>query len=604
LGEWIEVNCPPVSGTANDVITSSSPPMSHQRKLRFGIMCDDLRVEAWQAEVLRSLLRSGVAEPVLLIRKEGEGTPRKRDPLARIGRLLAPRFRRNLLWHLYLRAFSHRSKSTVLVDFASEIGAVDSIVCRTTVARRHSEYFAARDVDLIRSRGLDFILKFGFGIIRGPILAAAKYGVWSYHHDDERLIRGSPACFWEVVHGYPTTGSILQRLTETLDGGVVLHRGAFDTHWEYFANRDRAYFGSADWCTRACKDILAGSLGMVCGEPTRTDAPIYRAPRNLEFARFAGKQIVSLAQSKWRDCFCHDIWNVGYVAKDITEILSDGQLSGVRWAPSRGKYRFIADPFIYPGKNETMILVEEFDYVKTGKGTISALSLTDLQESNCCHALDRTYHLSYPYIFQDSDEIYCVPETYEAKRCDLYRLAENGGLVYERTMLKGIAVVDPTVFWHAGRWWLFGTDAEEGDDFKLYAYYAHGLAEEWLPHMLNPLKCDVTSARPAGTPYSRNGVLYRPAQDCSRTYGRAVVINCVTELAPDRFAEHVVARIEPETSGPYPHGFHTINIGEAFCVVDGKRTVTDLAWFFKRRTFGAKEKERKRAIQRGGLAEA
>jgi len=85
-------------------------------------------------------------------------------------------------------------------------------------------YFNAEDVATINKKDLDFILRFGFNIIRGEILNAARYGVWSFHHDDERKYRGSPPGFWELYYRDPVTGSILQRLTDRLDGGIVLKR--------------------------------------------------------------------------------------------------------------------------------------------------------------------------------------------------------------------------------------------------------------------------------------------------------------------------------------------------------------------------------------------
>ena len=63
------------------------------------------------------------------------------------------------------------------------------------------------------------------------------------------------------------------------------------------------------------------------------------------------------------------------------------------------------------------------------------------------------------------------------------------------------------------------------------------------PHRLNPLKIDVTSSRPAGPLFERDGMLLRPAQDCSSTYGAAVVLHRIVELTPDRFQEQCLGRI-------------------------------------------------------------
>ena len=58
---------------------------------------------------------------------------------------------------------------------------------------------------------------------------------------------------------------------------------------------------------------------------------------------------------------------------------------------------------------------------------------------------------------------------------------------------------------------------------------------------LAAVKTDVRSARPAGTPFVYQGELYRPAQDCSRTYGGSIVIhrNNGGGGGNDRSAEHV-----------------------------------------------------------------
>jgi hypothetical protein len=162
-------------------------------------------------------------------------------------------------------------------------------------------------------------------------------------------------------------------------------------------------------------------------------------------------------------------------------------------------------------------------------------------------------------------------------------------------MIKGVAITDATVFFEGGRWWLFCT---HGGSARLYAYYAEKLDGEWMAHALNPLKSDRASSRPAGPPYRRRGELYRPAQDCSTTYGGAVVINRILELAPARFREQAVCRIEPETDGEYPLGFHTLNVLDGMCVVDGKKIVTDWAWPFKGWRFRVGTRMRRRRLER------
>ena len=44
-----------------------------------------------------------------------------------------------------------------------------------------------------------FMLRVGFNIIRGEILNVPKYGVWSFHHDDEVKYRGGPAGYGKYI---------------------------------------------------------------------------------------------------------------------------------------------------------------------------------------------------------------------------------------------------------------------------------------------------------------------------------------------------------------------------------------------------------------------
>jgi methionyl-tRNA formyltransferase len=87
--------------------------------------------------------------------------------------------------------------------------------------------FFARGHRRIRAHQLDFILKFAYGIIRGEVFSAARYGIWSYHHDDEEKYRGGPPWFWEILQGDPVTGAMLQWINTTLDGGVVLEKKVY-----------------------------------------------------------------------------------------------------------------------------------------------------------------------------------------------------------------------------------------------------------------------------------------------------------------------------------------------------------------------------------------
>jgi hypothetical protein len=98
---------------------------------------------------------------------------------------------------------------------------------------------------------------------------------------------------------------------------------------------------------------------------------------------------------------------------------------------------------------------------------------------------------------------------------------------------------------------------------------------------MNPIVVDVTSARPAGQPFTVEGVLYRPGQNCSTSYGCGLTISRIDVLSPSEYRETLVRRIEPSASSRYRDGIHTVNFNGTFGVVDGKVARYDwrkLAW--------------------------
>jgi hypothetical protein len=101
--------------------------------------------------------------------------------------------------------------------------------------------FSGADIDQIKSLDLDVLIRCGNSILRGEILNAAKFGVWSFHHADNRINRGGPAGFWEVYYQDDTTGFTIQKLTEELDGGDVMMRGWVQTQYYHLLNQAALY---------------------------------------------------------------------------------------------------------------------------------------------------------------------------------------------------------------------------------------------------------------------------------------------------------------------------------------------------------------------------
>jgi hypothetical protein len=268
----------------------------------------------------------------------------------------------------------------------------------------------------------------------------------------------------------------------------------------------------------------------------------------------------------------HEIWNIGIVREPIDVFLEPKVRPTVHWLPTTRKDEFLADPFAVVRDNEVHIFCEELDR-QVNKGRIVYIKA---DEDGCCHerrvVIEYSYSISYPYLIEYEGEIYCVPETHQAREISLYHAKRFPYDWYKAdTLVRGIAGLDPTILEFGEYWWLMCCDNDVSSLSGLFIWYARSLKGPWLPHAANPVKKSTSSSRPAGTPFVRNGCLYRPAQDCSKTYGWRVILNQVTRLTPTEFEEQQVTTIEPYADSEYPHGIHTISAAGGVTLVDSKR---------------------------------
>jgi hypothetical protein len=107
---------------------------------------------------------------------------------------------------------------------------------------------------------------------------------------------------------------------------------------------------------------------------------------------------------------------------------------------------------------------------------------------------------------------------------------------------------------------------------ELHLYSSTDLTGPWEAHPQNPIVSDVRSARPAGRIFRHGAHLIRPAQDCSRAYGFAVVLNRIDALTSSDYRETTIARIDPAWQ-PGLSATHTYNFTDAVEVIDGQRSV-------------------------------
>ncbi len=529
--------------------------MNQPTTLRVGILLNDLSMQRWQLSCIEQLLSDSRISISLLIlpETEGEHNPPKK---------WSERIDHTALYKIWRKYFYR--VSALQNESPSWLQNIPVLHCRVE-ERKYSQYFTDDDILEIKSHELDFILRFGFNILRGDILTSAKYGIWSFHHGDEQQYRGGPPGFWELMQGRSSCGAILQQLTETLDGGVILKKGYFglqahslvETHGVLLEN-------SAEWPLQVARDILNGVRDPNSLESVKTNAPVYRFPKNGAMIRFVLKLFTNKLRFHYRDLFRPEQWNVGMVDQPIEAVLENA-IPEVLWLPKQSAEKFRADAFGFRSGGEEILLFEDYDY-RLRKGIISGMDGSGKIQSIFP---EQDHHLSYPFIFEYEGETFCLPESFESGALTMYRW-NSGSRIFEkfRQIMEGAELTDPTLAEIDGTWWLFCTPKKHSN-LALLLFHATTPFGPFEPHANNPVKWDVRSARPGGTPFQKNDYWYRPAQDCSDTYGARVVINRIEKISPFEYRESFVKTIEPES--PYDQGLHTLSSWGTRTLIDGKR---------------------------------
>jgi hypothetical protein len=339
---------------------------------------------------------------------------------------------------------------------------------------------------------------------------------------------------------------------------------------------------------RLLRDAAAGvGRGMAVSLP-----PL---PRRMAFGGILAR--LDRAAEVWRQRLTSEWWSVGSSSMPLADVVLGGRLAQVRWLqPELGK-AYLADPFPWPGTGN--LLCEEMP-MAGGRGRIVALrpgAAGRLEVGSV--VLEDAGHHSYPCAFRDGDVTYLLPEAPDRGQTTLYRLGANGQLAPVCHIAPGLRLADPTLFRHAGRYWIACTDLDIGEHDNLCLLHAERLTGPWQPHRCTPARIDIRGARPAGPVFRLGEGLFRPGQDCARTYGAAVVIHQIEELTPETYRETQVSVLRPDPRGPFPHGLHTFAVGEDRLWIDGKRFVLDLRSLMRKL---AARLGRRRAVAAGNPA--
>lgn len=449
------------------------------------------------------------------------------------------------------------------------------------------------DLEVLQGFHPDLLLQFPSPALAASLLGLPRFGTWRFVHGESLLQADEVPGLQEALADRHHVTASLQRATDDRGKGRVLRSGSFGVNGRSIDEvAEIVLQGCASWPAQVCRAFLAGDAEAVMGAESGPLEPRGLAPTNMEMIRLWWKELAGDRRFRGPSQRGEGEWNFGVLPQPIASLLEEKPSLNVRWLPPPGSGRWRSTPFGCMQDGRLSVLYEKHDReLKTAViGRLRPKRDNNLKRSR--NVLEGQGHLSYPYIVEHEGAVYVVPEDVNSGRVTLYRLNEGQTSLTPLRTLLDEPLLSPTVFPHDGRWWLFGTKAPI-ENTALHAYHSPRIEGPYSPHLLNPIKTDIRSSRPGGTPFLHGGELWRPAQDHSVAGMVRIAINRVSQLSPDRFAEETMKFLEP-LKAPWSKGIRTLSAVGDITLVDGMRHSTGKS---------TRKPDRKRTVQKSRKSE-
>lgn len=522
------------------------------RRLRVGVFADTPLQPRWVVEALARLAAADFAEVRLV---EAGSEPACAERAERAGRLASA-------W-AQLAAVEPVPASLVQRDGAlPPLWQLYSRIDRRLFGSGEGERRDLR-ASLPAGAGGELDVAFALGSVDdAPLCGRARFGVWRFCFGADAAHDESLAGAREVAREEPLTASGI-KVRLSADAPERLAYRSWSRTFPFSVARNRAHLhGTAEFAYRAVRELHRSGEAWLRSCPELAGHAAEAAVLGADALRL-GTRLLGRAVQK---ALAVEQWFIGFAFGASV----NASLAGFhRLMPP--KDRDWADPFAVKKNGRYYIFFEEVPFA-TRKGHIAVVEVDRSGRASApLRVLERDYHLSYPFLFEQHGSLYMIPESAANRTVELWRCVDfPARWQHEANLLEGQRCVDATLHRGRDRWWLFANCAageSELFDDELCLFSADRLRGPWQPHPRNPVKSDPRGSRPAGHLFTRNGVLYRPAQICVPRYGAGLAIQRVLKLGGEEYAERPVERlVPPPESGLL--GLHTLNHAGDLTVLD------------------------------------
>ncbi len=192
--------------------------------------------------------------------------------------------------------------------------------------------------------------------------------------------------------------------------------------------------------------------------------------------------------------------------------------------------------------------------------------------------LEEDFHLSYPFIFENNNEIYMIPETSQISEIRLYKCYEYPKKwKLEKILMKNISAADTMLIKKDLTWFMLTNICSSNIDdhqSELHIFYSDNfLSEDWKPiNQGNPVIFDSNNAINGEVFYLKNK-LYRINQIHAKAhYGKSFGINEIISLNKNNYCEKRLKQINPDFKNKIV-GTHHFHENSEYSVIDYVRKV-------------------------------
>jgi len=239
--------------------------------------------------------------------------------------------------------------------------------------------------------------------------------------------------------------------------------------------------------------------------------------------------------------------------------------------------RYYADPFLYDHDGKTYVFIEDYDYKK---GVISCFELNDdLSYTEPKIVLERNYHISYPFLYKEGNELYMIPETGMNQQMELFKCKEfPNKWEFVKPLFKSLMASDINILENQGLLYLTTTIKPDFDNNCALFIAKDSILNEFEFAGWEYIK----DSRPAGNVFIYDGEeipeckgkLIQPTQNCGERYGYGMKFRELNVTEDQYDNEKIIHEIWPDwTEGII--GTHTFNFNDKFVITDGKRRINE-----------------------------